>query len=159
MFRTNSASFLTRIKQEPKKVERKLLTIVRKSIKYAHQSITSKTPVFTGTALSNYVWSTGSPSSSFSGDPGGGPTGQTNRMALGSEPRRPSAQAKADASRDAVLLTLDPFQKFFLTNNTPHIMGLEYGRFPLPPLNQRSPNGMYRVTLAALKARLASGAL
>lgn len=159
MFSTNSGSFLAGLKKEPDKLKAKMLVLIRKTIRFAHESVTSKTPVYTGTALSNYVWSVGSPSSIYSGDPGGGPTGNTNKMPLGSEPRRAGAKAKADFSRDAVLVTNDPYQKFILTNNTPHIMGLEYGRYPLPPLNQRSPNGMFRVTLASLKARLGSGAL
>lgn len=159
MLKTNSASFLAKLRKEPDKLKRKMLKKIRSIITLAHESITSKTPVYTGTALANYRWSIGSPDTSYSGDPGGGATGSTNSMPLGVEPRRAGAKAKADSSMRVVFATTNPFQTFYLSNNTPHIRGLEYGQLPFPPLNQRSPNGMFRVTLAMLAARLNAGAI
>lgn len=159
MLRTNSSSFMAGLRREPKKLEKKMMVLIKRIIIYAHVSVTSKTPVYTGTALANYRWSVGAPDTSFSGDPGGGETGRTNTMPLGVEPRRASAAAKAGASLSQILNTRNPYQTFYLSNNTPHIIGLEYGQLPFPPLNQRSPNGMFRVTLAAVAARLGVGAI
>lgn len=158
--KTNSSSFLSKLKMEPERLKKRYVKMISKVIRFSHEMITNKTPVWTGTALSNYVWSVGTPSTSFRGDPGGGPTGSTNTMPLGGEPRRAGAKAIADASMEQVLAGIrDPYQIFWLTNNSPHIQGLEYGKYPLSPLRQRSPNGMYRITLAAVAARLRAGAI
>lgn len=156
----NFSSFLSGIRKEPKKLERKVLLLVSGIIRFTHQGVTKRTPVHTGQTLRNYIWSLGVPSSTVKPDPGGPPTGRTNDMPLGPEPRRRQAQAEADQSRDAILGVLkDPYQKVFLSNNSPQVVGLEYGRYPLPPLRQRSPSGMFRVTLAEVAARLRAGAL
>lgn len=153
----NVNSFLAGLQKSPDRLKARMTTLVRKIVSFTHEGVTSRTPVWTGQALRNYVWSTGTPAVGFKGRPSG-ETGETNKMAVGSEPLRAPAQAEADASKAALTFS-DPYQKFYLTNNTPHIIGLEYGRYPLPPLRQRSPAGMVRVTVQELVTRLKSGAL
>lgn len=107
--------------------------------------IKSLTPVYSGQSVRNYIWSSGSAFGGVLEAIDNGPTGRTNTMPLGVEPRR---EVNEEAAADS-LLALDftnPFQTFILVNNAPQIAGLEYGLLPGPPLSQRSPNGMFGLT-------------
>jgi len=124
-----------------------------------HERITERTPVWTGETLRNWQWSVGvAPEGVPQPAVGNEPTGRTNDMPLGMEPRRPANQMVADASYNAIDFS-NPFQKFIFSNNSPSIEGLEYGLYPLPPLNQRSPQGMVRLTFAEVSEMLESGAI
>jgi hypothetical protein len=110
----------------------------------ADETIKSMTPVWSGLAVRNYIWTIGAPASGVIDPINNGPPGPTNSMALGAEPRRDANEA---ASRET-LLALDfsnPFQTFTLVNNAPTIAGLEYGLLPTPE-QSRSPNGMFGQT-------------
>lgn len=107
--------------------------------------IKSITPVYSGQSVRNYIWTTNSPYSGVLDAIDNGPTGKTNSMPLGVEPRREANEEAAAAS----LLGIDfsnPFQTFILTNNAPQIGGLELGLLPGPPLKSRSPSGMFGLT-------------
>lgn len=158
MFKADTAAFLKGVKGAPERLKKRFRVRVMRVCAFTHDKVTGTTPVWTGTALRSYTWSAGSPSMSVKGDPGGVATGHTNAMPIGVEPRRPMAQSEADASLLGLSFT-NPYQHFYLNNNTDHIGGLEYGNYPLPPLRQRSPAGMFRVTVTAIHARLQAGAL
>lgn len=107
-------------------------------------TIKSHTPVWSGRAVRNYLWSTGSPDTRSFEPIDNGPPGPTNSMPLGVEPRRATNE---DAARET-LMALDftnPFQTFILTNNADDIEGLEFGLLPTPA-KSRSPNGMFALT-------------
>lgn len=110
--------------------------------------IKSLTPVNTGQAVRNYIWTTGSPSSIVHQAIDTGPPGPTNSMSLGTEPRRPANEAAAADSLSALGIIANPFEMIYLTNNSPDIEGLELGLLPGPPLQSRSPQGMFGVTEA-----------
>lgn len=118
--------------------------------------IKSVTPVNTGQAVRNYIWSMNSPSMATLDPIDNGPPGRTNSMALGSEPRRAVNEAAAAESLSSINFR-DPFGVIYLTNNSPDIVGLEMGLLPGPPLKSRSPQGMFGVTQlhfnALVKAR------
>lgn len=107
--------------------------------------IKSLTPVHSGQSVRNYIWSTGTGFGGVIDAIDTGPTGQTNSMPLGTEPRR-------NANESAAYETLrgldfkNPFQTFVLANNAPQIAGLELGLLPGPPMKSRSPNGMFGLT-------------
>jgi hypothetical protein len=107
--------------------------------------IKSKTPVYTGQAVRNYIWTAGEGSGTVHEAIDNGPTGNTNSMALGMEPRRGVNEAAAFQSL-ASMSFANPFAAFTLTNNSPDIEGLEYGTYPGAPLSSRSPNGMFGIT-------------
>ncbi|MEQ8308005.1 MAG: hypothetical protein RIA09_15720 [Hoeflea sp.] len=135
--------------------------LIRMKLNYAlpfvHEEVTSKTPVWSGKSLRNWVWSMDAPNSSAPKEAlGSMPPGPTNSMPLGSEPRRPVNQAAADASF-AAISTRDPFRQFWLSNNSENIEGLEYGQLPTPG-RSRSPKGMVRVTVQSLMLALEGGA-
>ena len=107
-------------------------------------TIKAHTPVWSGKAVRNYLWSVGVASTQVFDAISNGPPGPTNSMALGTEPRR---DVNESASRET-LLSLDfsdPFKSFILTNNADDIEGLEYGLLPTRE-SSRSPNGMFGLT-------------
>jgi len=121
----------------------------------ADKHLKALTPVYTGSAVRNYIWTVGEPNAVTYDAIEDGPTGRTNSMALGQEPRRAANETAAMAS----LLAIDfsnPFQTFYCTNLSPDIEGLELGLLPGPPLSSRSPNGMFGITEAYLEAKVAS---
>jgi hypothetical protein len=109
--------------------------------------IKSLTPVHTGQSVRNYIWTTDVAFHGVLEAIDNGPTGKTNSMSLGSEPRRHINEETAAASLAALNFS-NPFQTFILTNNAPQIGGLELGLLPGPPLKSRSPAGMFGLTHA-----------
>lgn len=136
-------------------LEARLTHNVDALIRDIDKHIKSKTPVWSGQAVRNYIWQRGSGSSTVHEAIDNGPTGHTNRMALGSEPRRKPNEEAAAQSISTLNLS-NPFGVFTLQNNSPDIVGLELGIYPGPPMPSRSPNGMFGITQAYFHEKLAS---
>jgi hypothetical protein len=156
---SNKQQFLAGIKECPAEFKRRFSKKVRDVCLTLHIEITERTPVWEGGTLANYYWTVGEP---YSGapiePPGTGPTGRTNSMPLGVEPRRPESQEVADSTFDRLSFT-NPFQVYWLANNEPTVGPLEDGEWPDPPLRQRSPQGMFAVSLEYVVAKLETGGL
>jgi hypothetical protein len=118
--------------------------------------IKSLTPVHSGQSVRNYVWTIDVAFQGVLEAIDNGPTGRTNSMPLGSEPRRHVNEEAAAASLLALNFT-NPFQTFVLTNNAPQIGGLELGLLPGPPLKSRSPAGMFGLTHQYTMLQLSRG--
>jgi hypothetical protein len=99
----------------------------------------------------SYVASAGQPSGSSQS--GMTPVEATNRLPLGSERLRSSAEQRSMATLASVDFS-DPFKVYWITNSAPHIGGLEAGELPEEPFRPRSPAGMFGVTLQELIALL-----
>lgn len=108
--------------------------------------IKALTPVNTGQAVRNYIWSRDVPNSIVFSAIDNGDPGRTNEMALGTEPRRGINESAAAESLGTLGIGANPFGVFYLTNNSPDIVGLEMGILPGPPFKSRSPRGMFGVT-------------
>lgn len=119
------------------------------------EHIKALTPVYTGQAVRNYIWTAGAPNTTVYDAIEQGETGQTNNMPLGNEPRRAVNEAAAAQSLGALNLG-NPFQTFYLTNLSPDIEGLELGILPGPPLSSRSPNGMFGLTQEFISTKYGS---
>lgn len=117
--------------------------------------IKSLTPVWSGQAVRNYIWTVNTAYGGVLEAIDNGPTGPTNSMTLGTEPRRGINEDAAAQSLGSLNLG-KPFQTFILTNNSPDIEGLEFGRFPTPPLKSRSPNGMFGLVNTFVNAKIAA---
>lgn len=134
-------------------------TIIRKKVEglvyHAHHSITSKTPVWSGQSLRNWVWSMDQPTNNTLEAIDNGPPGPTSTMPLGAEPRRGPNQASSDATLESLSFG-KPFRMYWLSNNAPDIVKLEYGQLPTPATSRNSA-GMVRVTVQELLARLKMG--
>lgn len=118
--------------------------------------IKSLTPVHSGQSVRNYIWTTKAPFVGVIEAIDNGPTGHTNAMRLGEEPRREINEEAAAVSL-AQLDFKNPFQTFYLTNNAPQIGGLELGLLPGPPLKSRSPAGMFGLTHAWTMLQINTG--
>ena len=95
-----------------------------------NERILALTPVWEGDAIINWRWSTRAPLTGHI-DPVETPEdpGHTNEMALGEEPRRAANETRPRQSLMAALRAKEP-QDIFLTNNSDHIVDLEYGLLP-----------------------------
>ena len=108
--------------------------------------IKSVTPVHTGQAVRNYIWTVGTPNNITYDAIDNGDPGRTNSMALGEEPRRGVNESAAAQSLPSLALATNPFGVIYLTHHSPDIVGLEKGVLPGPPLRSRSPGGMFGLT-------------
>lgn len=136
-------------------LEARFASRVESLIHEVDAEIKALTPVYTGQAVRNMIWSMDVPDEVTHEAIDNGPTGHTNQMALGQEPRR-KVNEDAAAESLAALDFKSPFHRYFLTNNSPDIVGLELGTLPPPPMKQRSPNGMFKLIDAFIKARVAA---
>lgn len=107
--------------------------------------IKAVTPVNTGQAVRNYIWTRDVPNTIVFDAIDNGPTGRTNAMSLGSEPRRAVNEDAAADSLSTLNLANNPFAAIYLTNLSPDIVGLELGILPGPPFKSRSPRGMFGI--------------
>lgn len=101
-----------------------------------HSQIMSRTPVWSGSVIRNFVWSANTPISVQFAPIDNGPPGPTNSMPLGSEPRRgPNEEASWNSLRS---INFKIGTNYFLTNNDPDARQVEAGVFPPPPFKVRS---------------------
>ena len=128
------------------KLERLFAQNLDNLIRDIDRHIKMVTPVNTGQAVRNYIWTRGSPNGTVFDAIDNGPPGPTNSMSLGEEPRRAPNEQAAARSIASLGVVGDPFGVIYLTNRSPDIVGLEAGSLPGPPLRSRSPQGMFGIT-------------
>jgi hypothetical protein len=147
---TNRREIETKVKASMAQFKRNLSQGIMITCLAIDETLKSHTPVWSGKAVRNYIWSAGAPSMEVFAAIENGPTGPTNSMALGTEPRRAVNEEAAFES----FLTLpfdNPFQCFYLTNHAEDIAGLELGQLPTSD-RSRSPNGMFLLTQGYISA-------
>lgn len=113
-----------------------------------NERILALTPVWEGEALINWRWSTRAPLAGYV-EPVDSPTdpGHTNEMPLGSEPRRSANETRPRQSLMAALRAKEPVD-IYLTNNSPHIVDLEYGLLPTPTRSRvQAGQGIIRLAI------------
>lgn len=147
---------LKKVKGEPRRRARQRMIEI---LTFIHRKVTARTPVWSGEALANWKWTIGRASRDSTGAipaPGTGDPGKTSKMALGTEPRRPAAQAVADENFNDFISryrkSKNPFQPIYMTNLAEHADMLEDGLLQTPQTS-RSPAGMLRITIEEAKAR------
>lgn len=149
----NQAQFNSGLDKYVNRFEKRFRARVRMLVSEGMRRMLRRTPVHTGEAAMSYVASAGTPSSS--GNSGFAPVEATNRLQIGAERLRSSAEKRSTATLASVDFS-DPFQVYWITNSAPHIAGLEAGELPEEPFRPRSPRGMFGVTLQELAALLES---
>lgn len=155
MLQTNISSFVNNIPDVMETVENDLREELKSIAKFLHDQLTKRTPVWEGTTLANFKWSSGAPDLSPPRDAvNSGPTGPTNSMMIGEEPRREANKTIADRNFESLDFS-NPFAIFYVVNNAPHIFEVEYGQAPSPG-STRAPNGVFRVSMATTQAWLRS---
>ena len=151
------ASLLADIDNSVEKVEREFGKTVKRTVEAVHESLISKTPVYTGETVRNYIWTMGVP---YNGPAlaaiGTDDPGHTSEMALGVEPRRPANEAAATATI-RLLAFSDPYTAYHVNNKSPAVAGLERGELPGNYKKSRSPQGMFLITEVLIGAKLKSG--
>ena len=151
------SSLKAALDKELELIDKEFSSTVKNTVEAVHDSLTSKTPVYTGQTVRNYIWQEGE---GYSGPPlpaiDNGPEGFTNSMPLGTEPRR---RPNEDAATKTVtsLNFSDPYKKYTVVNSSPAILGLEMGELPGNGKKSRSPNGMFLITETAINSKLKSG--
>lgn len=113
-----------------------------------NEKILALTPVWEGDALINWRWSTRAPMTGHI-DPIESPNGPgpTNSMALGSEPNRAANMVRPRASLLAALRAKEP-EDIYLSNNSDHIVDLEYGLLPTAETSRvKAAQGIVRLAI------------
>lgn len=137
-------------------LEARIAANIEALIEQVDTHIKALTPVNTGQAVRNYIWSRGTANTTVYKAIDNGPTGATNSMTLGSEPRRGPNEAAAAQSLESLGIKANPFGTIILSNYAPDIEGLELGILPGPPFRSRSPQGMFAITSAYFNTLLAT---
>lgn len=154
-FRTNSTRFFEGLRRADRKVERKLEATLKFATTLVEDTIVKRTPVWSGEAIANMVWTTGSPNTkAFSALPDSRGQRGTNRMPLGPEMYRGINTRASQLTLDAIQFKR-PFNSYHLANNAPHIGKLEDGQLPTPDTSRQSA-GMFLVTFETMVAQLRS---
>lgn len=127
----------------------------REMMIYLTDRILALTPVWEGDSIVNWKWTVHAAHQGHIQARGQNiPTGHTNQMPLGSEPRRGIneevvRQSLIDALHD---LKGGPSDVYF-SNNSETIVDLEYGLLPTPE-RSRSPHGIVRLAIIEVMGEL-----
>lgn len=154
---TNEAQFFSGLDRCLAEIEQKFARRVKEVVYFIDRKVHERTPVHSGQAVRNMIWSMGQansatlPAIETPADPG-----YTSGMGLGSEPRRGANEAAARESLSALSFK-NPFTVYWLSNNSPDIGLIEDGASGLPG-KSRAPNGVFAITMADVIAKLKSGA-
>jgi len=155
----NAKSFAAGLDQIIPRFKKKLGQRLDRIVREAHRSLLDKTPVHTGKTIRNYIVSMNTPVTNTFAAIGDGFPGPTNQLSLGAESRR-SANAAASMATLGSVNFKNPFQIAYISNTSEAIQGLEFGSLPSGEgKQQRSPQGMFAVTLEVISAKVAAGAL
>lgn len=149
--------FMPNIQAIEDRIAKKIAAAAKNIVYFIDASVHAKTPVHTGEAVRNMIWSMDMPSPASFPAIDNGPPGVTSQMALGAEPRRPPNAAAAKQTLRA-LTFVDPFHVYILHNESSDIGLIEYGGSGNPKY-PRAPNGVFAVTMAEVAARLQAGSL
>jgi hypothetical protein len=139
-------------------VEKCVGTEVKGIVNYIDKKVHERTPVHSGQAVRNMIWSQGTGG-------GGGEaleaihepeaTGYTSQMGLGEEPRRKANQDAAQATLHALNFE-NPFTVYTLANHSPDIGMIEDGSSGIAG-KSRAPNGVFAITVAEVMEKVKAG--
>lgn len=145
-YTSNIPSVIKRMQQIPIDLKAEVTGLVTKIIYALDIGVHEKTPVWSGLAIRNMIWSVGTPNETEypeikSGD-------------VTNEGRRSANEAAARNTRESVLAAVhqNPFGQFWLSNAAHHIYELEMGQLPSPQRSRVPPGGMFGLTYAQVKA-------
>ena len=118
-----------------------------------NERILAATPVWEGDTILNWRWSTVAPQFEHE-EPRGQeiPTGRTNEMPLGQEPRRAINEERPRRSLLGALKAKKPVD-IYLTNTSDSAVALEYGLLPTPERSRvDGTKGIVRLAIAEVEA-------
>lgn len=144
MYTSNIDEIIARLSQTPKKIRAHVSKIVCRVVHEIDRTIHPKTPVWSGRAIRNMIWTKGAPNAT-----------EYEPIAVGDvgDGRRAMNSAAARQSLDALDFK-NPFNTYWLSNNAKHIVELEAGLLPYP--GKHPVDGMFGMTYAEVVAKLGS---
>jgi hypothetical protein len=142
-YRSNIESIIPRMQQIPARIEGRVSAMVRRLIMTIDISVHDKTPVWSGLAIRNMIWTVGAPNTQeFAAIE----TGEVEN-----EGRRSANAAAARRTRDTVMKFNHPYGVWYLSNASRHIFDLEAGKLPSPDRSRVPPGGMFGLTYAMVR--------
>lgn len=149
-YTSNIEQVIARMQRIPPRLDRKVAEVVRKLILAIDISVHDKTPVWSGLAIRNMIWTKGTPN-----------TREYSEITAGdveNEGRRSANAAAARQTRDEILKFNSPYGIWYLSNAAHHIFELEAGKLPSPERSRVPPGGMFGLTYAMLRNGSSGGA-
>lgn len=145
-YTSNIESVCERLAKIPDRINAEVGATMLKLIYAIDNGVHEKTPVWSGLAIRNMIWTKDRPNTTEyeeikSGD-------------VTNEGRRAANAAAARQTRDKVvaLIRRNPYGQFFLSNAAKHIYELEMGQLPSPDRSRVPPGGMFGLTYAQVRA-------
>lgn len=138
-------------------IEAKITKRIEAVVRTVEASLLAKTPVWQGTSVRNFIWAQNAEPAGPFAPIDNGPTGATNSMPLGTEPRRPPNEAESQRTVEALAFKR-PWGRYVMSNKAEGIGELEAGQFPTSE-RSRAPQGFFDLTVELVLAKLSSGAL
>lgn len=150
-YTSNIDEIIAALGQTPDKIRRKVGRIVVSTIRRIDTGVHQKTPVWSGKAIRNMIWTKGAPNAT-----------EFEEIKVGdveNEGRRPANAGAARQSLDRVVQEAQrkPFGEFWLSNCASHILELEAGKLPSPERSRVPPGGMFGLTYAEVRASIGVG--
>lgn len=157
---------LDEIEREIDSLEQKAVAELKDASRQLLDELFSRTPVWSGRTVRNYVFAVGGSPGGGEVEPIGGPgyqagkgwraqregdPGPTSQMSLGSEPRRPENEAAARADMEGALSALQNLQDITVGNNSRNFDAVDAGEAPVPG-RARNPGGVMILAHQALVA-------
>lgn len=145
-YTSNIPSVIKQMQGIRPKIDRKVAALVKQLIMKIDISVHDKTPVWSGLAIRNMIWTKGQPNSTE--------YPEIKQGSVEDEGRRPANAAAARRTRDAQLSGVgkNPYGVWYLSNASHHIFELEAGNLPSPDRSRVPPGGMFGLTYAQLRA-------
>jgi hypothetical protein len=152
------------LQDELKTFEQQCVTELKRGVNVCLETLLAATPVWTGETVANYHVNLGrSAEGAYRAPEGSGDPGHTNKMALGSEPRRPANEALARAEMTAAIAALGTALRDVVISNSVDEAkwdmidnGAAPGGPPGYPLGpnqvQRAPGGVSRVAIQTVRS-------
>lgn len=144
VYRSNISQVVRGLAQEPAKVVALVQAKLMRVTSYINKSVHDRTPVWSGLAIRNMIWTMNSPNLAEISAIASGPEGEGRR----------GANAAAAQATFSALNFRRPFGKYFLSNAAHHIGELEAGQLPSPDRSRVKPGGIFFITHQEVKGLL-----
>ncbi len=144
IYRSNIAQITRELAKETDKVADLVRAKLMMVTSYINKSVHDRTPVWSGLAIRNMVWTMNAPNLAEIPAIESGPEGEGRR----------GANASAAQATFSALNFRRPFGKYFLSNSAHHIGELEAGQLPSPDRSRVKPGGIFFITYQEVKGLL-----
>lgn len=148
VYRSNIQRVVARMQGEPDRARQFVHERLRKMIVWFDGKLHERVPVWSGRAARNMIWSQGSPNATEFEPDGTGEYGES---------RRAANQALAQATLTGLTFT-GAIGTYYLANHARNIGLIEDGAAPTPE-RSRTPEGIFRITIADLMLALDKGVI